>query len=59
MSQSPSSLVVTISLATSLKNENILSICRLSIIPLHSSNVVFPTTFLTVDMILFQMIPPE
>jgi hypothetical protein len=56
MFQSPSSPVITTSLATSLKNENILSICRLSVIPLYSSNVVLLSILLTVDMILFQMI---
>jgi hypothetical protein len=36
-----------------------LSISRLSIIPLYSSNVVLLSTLLTVDMILSQMIPLE
>jgi hypothetical protein len=56
MFQSPSSLVITTSLAASLKNENILSICRLSIIPLYSSNAVLLSILLTVGMILVQMI---
>jgi hypothetical protein len=51
-----SSPVITTSLATSLKNENILSICRHSIIPLYSSNAVLLSILLTVDMMLFQMI---
>jgi hypothetical protein len=59
MSQSPSSLVIATSLATSLENENILSICRFSIIPLYSSNVVLLSILLTVDMILFQIIALE
>jgi len=54
-----SSLVITTSLATSLKNEHTLWIRRLSIIPLYSSNVALLSLLSTFDMVLFQMIPLE